>query len=181
MFDRTKERACKSCEKCSWCWEEDFVHTYQMGYEVLSAIDHYGSELNTETKRKLQQRCLRWEAFLQEMLGAFHDARQNMMWNNRIVLGREGCAVQMDTFADMLRSTAKELEKVYFRTSVWKKAGISFKKERDSCTVQQFFLNREGKYEVHLTARAVKNTCVTIKALVKAVSEVMGETVHCRE
>ena len=36
MFDRTKERACKSCEKCSWCWEEDFVHTYQMGYEVLS-------------------------------------------------------------------------------------------------------------------------------------------------
>ena len=56
MFDRTKERACKSCEKCSWCWEEDFVHTYQMGYEVLSAIDHYGSELNTETKRKLQQR-----------------------------------------------------------------------------------------------------------------------------
>ena len=112
MFDRTKERACKSCEKCSWCWEEDFVHTYQMGYEVLSAIDHYGSELNTETKRKLQQRCLRWEAFLQEMLSAFHDARQNMMWNNRIVLGREGCAVQMDTFADMLRSTAKELEKV---------------------------------------------------------------------
>ena len=49
MFDRTKERACKSCEKCSWCWEEDFVHTYQMGYEVLSAIDHYG---RTEYRNK---------------------------------------------------------------------------------------------------------------------------------
>ena len=146
MFDRTKERACKSCEKCSWCWEEDFVHTYQMGYEVLSAIDHYGSELNTETKRKLQQRCLRWEAFLQEMLGAFHDARQNMMWNNRIVLGREGCAVQMDTFADMLRSTAKELEKSLFSDErLEKKAGISFKKERDSCTVQQFFTEQRRK------------------------------------
>lgn len=175
MFDRTKERACKSCEKCSWCWEEDFVHTYQMGYEVLSAIDHYGSELNTETKRKLQQRCLRWEAFLQEMLGAFHDARQNMMWNNRIVLGREGCAVQMDTFADMLRSTAKELEKSLFSDErLEKKLASHLKKRGIRVLYSSFFLNREGKYEVHLTARAVKNTCVTIKALVKAVSEVMG-------
>ena len=175
MFDRTKERACKSCEKCSWCWEEDFVHTYQMGYEVLSAIDHYGSELNTETKRKLQQRCLRWEAFLQEMLGAFHDARQNMMWNNRIVLGREGCAVQMDTFADMLRSTAKELEKSLFSDErLEKKLASHLKKKGIRVLYSSFFLNREGKYEVHLTARAVKNTCVTIKALVKAVSEVMG-------
>ncbi len=175
MFDRTKERACKSCEKCSWCWEEDFVHTYQMGYEVLSAIDHYGSELNTETKRKLQQRCLRWEAFLQEMLGAFHDARQNMMWNNRIVLGREGCAVQMDTFADMLRSTAKELEKSLFSDERLEKKLASYLKKRGIRVLySSFFLNREGKYEVHLTARAVKNTCVTIKALVKAVSEVMG-------
>ncbi len=121
------------------------------------------------------------------MLGAFHDARPNMMWNNRIVLGREGCAVQMDTFADMLRSTAKELEKslfsderlekkpeyeveepdrtgqgrgcgsegnvcgyapqysdragkkFIFRRASGKKAGISVKKVRDWCTVQQFF------------------------------------------
>ena len=144
MFDRTKERACKSCEKCSWCWEEDFVHTYQMGYEVLSAIDHYGSELNTETKRKLQQRCLRWEAFLQEMLGAFHDARQNMMWNNRIVLGREGCAVQMDTFADMLRSTAKELEKSLFSDErLEKKLASHLKKKGIRVLYSSFFLNRE--------------------------------------
>ena len=80
------------------------------------------------------------------MLGAFHDARQNMMWNNRIVLGREGCAVQMDTFADMLRSTAKELEKKFiFGRASGKKAGISFKKERDSCTVQQFFPEQRRK------------------------------------
>ena len=71
MFDRTKERACKSCEKCSWCWEEDFVHTYQMGYEVLSAVDHYGNDLNTETKRKLMQRCIMAPRFLREMLEGF--------------------------------------------------------------------------------------------------------------
>ena len=59
MFDRVKERVCKKCEKNAWCWGENFVHTYQMGYDVLSAVDHYGNELNVETKRKLMQRCER--------------------------------------------------------------------------------------------------------------------------
>ena len=36
MFDRVKERVCKKCEKNAWCWGENFVHTYQMGYDVLS-------------------------------------------------------------------------------------------------------------------------------------------------
>ena len=44
------------------------MHTYQMGYEVLSAVDHYGNELNTETKRKLMQRCIMAPRFLREML-----------------------------------------------------------------------------------------------------------------
>ena len=69
----------------------------------------------------------------------------------------KGCAVQMDTFADMLRSTAKEHGKnVYFRTSVLEKnAGISFKKREGFvyCTAV-FSVNREGKYEVHLTAKS---------------------------
>ena len=56
MFEKENRKVCKNSEKCSWCWGENFVHTYQMGYEILSAVDSYGNELNTETKRKLQQR-----------------------------------------------------------------------------------------------------------------------------
>ena len=50
MFDRVKERVCKKCEKNAWCWGENFVHTYQMGYDVLSAVDHYGNELNVKMR-----------------------------------------------------------------------------------------------------------------------------------
>ena len=44
MFRRLKEKVCSKCEKCEWCWGENFIHTYQMGYEVLSAVDHYGND-----------------------------------------------------------------------------------------------------------------------------------------
>ena len=89
MFSRVREKVCGKCEKCGWCWGENFVHTYQMGYEILSAVDQYGNELNTEVKRKLMQRCIMAPRFLREMLAGFHDARQNIMWVNRIARSRE--------------------------------------------------------------------------------------------
>lgn len=175
MFDRVKERVCTRCEKCAWCWGDNFIHTYQMGYEILSAVDNYGNELNTETKRKLQQRCVMAPRFLREMLEVFHDAKQNMMWINRIAQSREGCAVQMDTFADMIRSTAKELEDSMFTDDRLEKK-ISTQLGRKGIRVlhTQFFMNPEGKYEVHVTARAMQNECVTTKELAQGVSDIMG-------
>lgn len=175
MFDRVKERVCGQCEKCGWCWGENFVHTYQMGYEILSAADHYGTELNMETKRKLQQRCLMAPRFLREMLEAFHDARQNMMWMNRIVQSREGCAIQMDTFAEMLRVTTRELEKSMFTDERMEKKIVSgLKRKGVRVLYTNFFLNREGKYEVHITARAIQEKCVTFQEICREISWITG-------
>lgn len=146
-----------------------------MGYEILSAVDRYGNEMNMETKRKLQQKCIMAPRFLREMLEAFHDARQNMIWINRMARSREGCAIQMDTFADMIRSTAKELEDSMFTDErLEKKISVSLKKKGIRVLYTNFFMNREGKYEIHVTARAVQNRCVTQRELVKGVSEVLG-------
>lgn len=175
IFQRVKEKTCERCEKCSWCWGENFVHTYQMGYEVLSAIDHFGNDLNIETKRKLQQRCVMAARFLRETLAAFHDARQNMMWINRIAQSREGCAVQMDTFAEMIRTTAKELEDSVFTDERLEKRIYAMLKRRGIRVLHtNFFMNKEGKYEVHITARAMQNECITTKEIVRNISEVMG-------
>lgn len=175
MFERVQERVCAKCEKCSWCWGENFVHTYQMGYEILSAVDHYGNELNTETKRKLMQRCIMAPRFLREMLEGFHEARQNMIWVNRIARSREGCAIQMDTFADMIRSTARELEDSIFTDERLEKKIVSHLKRKGIRVLYtHFFMNREGKYEVHVTARAMQKNKVTVKELVRAVSEASG-------
>lgn len=175
MFEHVREKVCGQCEKCAWCWGENFVHTYQMGYEILSAADQYGTELNMEMKRKLQQKCLMAPRFLRAMLEAFHDARQNMMWLNRIVQSREGCAIQMDTFAEMLRVTTKELEKSMFTDErMEKKLTAVLKRKGIRVLYTNFFMNKEGKYEVHVTARAMKEQCVTLKELAKEVSAVLG-------
>lgn len=175
MFSRVRRKVCEKCEKCGWCWGDNFVHTYQMGYEILSAVDHYGNELNTETKRKLMQRCIMAPRFLREMLDGFHDARQNMIWVNRMARSREGCAIQLDTFADVIQSTAKELENSIFTDErLEKKISAGLRKKGVRVLYTHFFMTREGKYEIHVTARAMKNEKVSTKEFVRAVSEAAG-------
>lgn len=175
IFTRTKDKVCEKCEKCSWCWGENFVHTYQMGYDVLSAVDRYGNELNTETKRRLMQRCVMAPRFLREMLEGFHDARQNIIWINRIARSRESCAIQLDTFADMMQSTAKELEDSIFTDErLEKKIAAVLKKKEIRVLYTHFFMNAEGKYEIHVTARAMNKEKVAVKDVVQAVSEAAG-------
>lgn len=175
MFLRVRENVCGKCEKCDWCWGENFVHTYQMGYDVLSAIDHYGNELTKETKRRLKQKCLYAPRFLREMMEGFHSARQNMIWEGRLSRSREGCAIQMETFADMIQSTTKELEDSMITDArLEKRIGVQLKRKGVRVLYSHFFMNQEGKYEVHLTARAIGEQKVAIKEIVQCVSHVSG-------
>ena len=59
-------------------------------------------------------RCEKAPSFLREMLEGFRDARQTIIWTNRLARSREGCAFQMDLFADIMKQTVRELEKSIF-------------------------------------------------------------------
>ncbi len=178
IFEHVKEKVCKKCEKCDWCLNENIVHTCQMEYEILSAIDRYGNELNTETKRNLQAKCIRAPRFLRETLEAFHEARQNMMWTNRMVQSREGCAAQMNTFADMLRVTAKELEDSIFTDERMEKRIMdSLRKLGLRVLSINLLINKDGKYEIQVIARAMKKECVMMKEIIRAISETIGRKI----
>ena len=51
MFACVREEVCEKCEKNSWCWGENYIQMYQMGYEILAAVDQYGNELDAEQKK----------------------------------------------------------------------------------------------------------------------------------
>ena len=72
-------------------------------------------------KRKIQKRCVQAPRFLRTALEVFKGARQNLMWNNKMAQNREGCAVQLDTFAQMIQHATRELDASILRTSIWKR------------------------------------------------------------
>ncbi|SCJ63733.1 Stage II sporulation protein E [uncultured Clostridium sp.] len=169
MFLRVSESVCEGCEKKEWCLKENRSGTRQMVYEILCTVEDYGAELNIEVKRKLQKRCVRAPRFLRETLEVFGDAKQKLLWNNRIVQNREGCAVQLTEFARIIQHATRELDAGIFSDEhLEKRIRARMKHIGVKLLSSVFFMTEQGRYEIHLTVKAVKGQCVTSKEVAEA-------------
>ncbi|MEF9941727.1 MAG: SpoIIE family protein phosphatase [Lachnospiraceae bacterium] len=177
LFARVEERVCAGCDNREWCLGEHAMYTYQMVYEILSAVEEYGIELNVETKRKLQKKCILAPRFLRETLEAFQTAKQVLLWSNRMAQNREGCAVQMDTFAQVIQHATQNLDASIFSDDYLErriKTGLHRMGIRLLSTV--FFVTEDGRYEVHVTAKTTKGQCITTKEVARTLSSCIGRT-----
>ena len=98
-----RERVCKGCERRKVCYGTDMLQ------EVLSTIEKYGAELNVEVKRKMQKKCIHAPQFLRAVVDVYKNEKHNLMWKQRMAENREGCAVQLDAFAQMIKHSTREL------------------------------------------------------------------------
>ena len=76
IFLEIDEKVCKECEKRHWCMGENAIFTYQMVYDILSAVEESGLELDIEIKKKLQKKCIQAPRFLRETLEIFQGAKK---------------------------------------------------------------------------------------------------------
>lgn len=98
-----------------------------------------------------------------------------MIWINRIARSREGCAAQLDLFADMLQNMAKNLEDSIFTDERLGKRILSQLKRKGIRVLSMHFLvNGEGKYELHLTMRTWKAEKIPVKSLAGILSNLTG-------
>lgn len=177
MFLRVSEKVCANCEKKQWCLTENRVHTCQMVYEILCTVEEYGAELNVETKRKLQKKCIMAPRFLRETLEVFENAKQKLLWNNKIVQNREGCAVQLTEFAKMIKHAARELGAGIFTDEhLEKRIKTQMKRIGVKMLSSVFFITRQGRYELHVTVKAMKGQCVASKEVAGILSACVGRS-----
>ena len=97
------------------------------------------------------------------------------MWEQKISLNREGCAVQLDAFAQMIQHSTHELNASIFEDEhLEKKLKTRFSKMGIKLLSTVFFVAENGRYEIHVTVKAQKGHCVETKELAKVVSKCVG-------
>ena len=177
MFAKVTGKVCENCENKEVCLQEKRVHTYQMMYEILCVAEEFGAELNVELKRKLQKKCLMAPRFLRETLEVFENAKQILVWNNKMVQSREGYVGQLSNFAKLIQYTTRELDAGIFEDEHLEK---KIKNHLKKCGVKMlssvFYATQDGKYEIHLTIKAQKGQCVATKELAAEVGKCIGKT-----
>lgn len=98
-----------------------------------------------------------------------------MVWNHKIILNRRGCAVQMNAFAEMIQSAARELDAgICMDDHLEKKVKAGMKRIGLKLLSSVFFLTKQGRYEVHLTLKAQRGQCVASKEAAEVLSSCIG-------
>lgn len=175
MYESVARNVCSTCSRRAECYEKEKEKVYQMVYELLETIEAYGVELNVEVKRGLQKNCVRAPKFLRETLRAFQEAKQRMVWNNRMIQNRESCAMQLDSFAQMVQSATRELDaSIFSDPPLEKKIRFHLKKAGVKLLSSVFFVNSQGRYEIHVTVKTEKGTCLATRTVARLLTECTG-------
>ena len=97
------------------------------------------------------------------------------MWEKKMSLNREGCAVQLDAFAQMIQHSTHELNASIFEDEhLEKKLKTRFAKMGIKLLSTVFFVTEDGRYEIHVTVKTQKGQYVETKELAKAISKCVG-------
>lgn len=169
------QKTCYQCGNREGCLGRERRNTYEMLWSVFQAIEDCGTELNVEVKRKVQKGCANSSKLLKVILETYKEAKQTLVWNQKIVQSREGCAVQLDSFAQMIRHATHELDASIFADEyLEKKIRTQFSKLGIRILTTVFLMSEEGRYEIHITTKAKKGQCITTKELAEMVSECCG-------
>jgi len=175
LFCKVTGKVCDGCARKTECLVQNRSATYQMMHEILCTVEEYGAELNVELKRKLKKQCQAAPRFLRETLELFENAKQILVWNNKIVKNREGYAGQLNSFAKEIQRTTRELDAGIFEDDhLEKRLKSQLKRSGIKVLSSVFYLTPEGKYEIHLTVKTTKGQCVATKDFASQVGKCIG-------
>ncbi len=174
-YQKVKEEICKKCSDYRECGQKDGFQIRQMLYEIFCVAEDYGAELNVEFKRGIQSRCRQAPRFLRKALDEYRGIVQEKMWNKKMMQSREGCAIQLNSFAGMIRHVTKELEACIFSDEhLEKKLKTKFSRYGLKLLSTVFLLSKEGRYEIHVTTKALRGHSMTTSDVATLVSECVG-------
>ena len=168
-------KVCEGCGRKRECVDEKDAEIIRMLRELLDVIEEYGAEINIETKRKLQKECQQAPRLLREALEVYENAKHRLSWNNKMVRAREGYAEQLNCFTKAIQYTTRELDAGLFEdVHLQKRLKTQLKKCGIKMLSSVFYITEEGKYEIHLTVKAMKGYCVPTKDFAAKVGNCIG-------
>lgn len=175
MCDEICDRTCKNCERNRVCMTRDIRKTHTLAWELFRTIEKCGIELNIEIKRKVKEHCSQSSRFIRNAVDVYREEKQKMVWAQKMAQSREGCVVQLDSFAKMIRHATHELNASIFEDEpLERKIKQRFGRMGIRILTTVFFVTEEGRYEIHLTLKSVKGQAILTKQVARVLSECCG-------
>ncbi|WP_343247823.1 SpoIIE family protein phosphatase [Diplocloster hominis] len=174
MFDEIADRICQNCERKQKCWKNDFLDTYKLTYEIFTDIEQNGERLSPGIEQQFSHRCIHSKRFLKETVDIFKRARQNLLWNNKLMENREAVAAQLSEVAQIMVTVADDMkEGEQQNEDLEDMIRKKLRSMRVSVSSVSMLENREKRQEVYLTMKEQRGKCISTKEIANALSKVI--------
>ncbi len=172
IFGHLKQGICARCARRETCWNLCGHLTYQQGCELLDALEEGDQEQIVKAFGDWTEHCINGARFLEEMRQQFFRARQDLLWNNRMIENRLAVAEQLNEVARIMQKTAEEIYSISGVPAQMEEQARRVLKKMHVLVKKMWTLDKpEERRKIFVTMRVRGGQCVTVGEVARRLSE----------
>ena len=173
IFSNLRKGICARCSRTESCWNLCYHLTYRQGCELLEALEDGEQEKILVAFGDWTEYCVNGARFLEELRQQFFLARQNLLWNNRLIENRLAVAEQLNEVAHIMQMAAEDIYSIAGVPSDLEGQARKLLKKLHVVVKKMWMLEKpEDRKKVFVTLRVRGGQCVTVGEVARKLSEV---------
>ncbi len=173
VIRETGENVCAGCYRRELCWGEHAAEMYQGAETMVRAVEQADETKTEEVRKQWSEVCGKSVQYLQMLRGSFQNAKQEMIWGNRMIESRLAVAQQMNEISHIMQMIAEELYDISAAEPMFHEE-LAKKLRRHHVILKHAWVmdKVEGRRQIFLTMRARSGQCISVNEIAHILSEI---------
>jgi stage II sporulation protein E len=176
------EKACSSCHRRNTCWDGQFLQTYKLMTDMMSAVADYPEIQSAGAPKAWNRLCVRTPQVLEILKREYELYRHDLHWRRQLQDSRYLVADQLTGVSQVMDDLVKEIRR---ETQHLERQEEEIREaiDRMGLAVQSLdIINlEEGRIEIELVHAFRPGYDECRKMIAPLLSEILGETVSVRQ
>jgi len=117
FVNEVHERACSNCHRCGLCWDRQFIQTYKLMTDMMTAVEERPDIMPAEMPKSWSRICVKTPLVLDVLKRQYAVYRHDLVWRQQLQDSRflvadqlSGVSQVMDDLVKEIRREAKQME-----------------------------------------------------------------------
>lgn len=175
IFDGVKRELCQDCPGREICWGEKEYQTYQKVYRLLQVTEEGDPEKILRAQGDWIGECSQALRFTEILRRYFFEAREELLYRNRLIENRLAVAEQLNEVARLIQRISSDVSSIS-QAPEGMEEKIRRQMQKQHIVVKQVWvLSRpDEKWRIFITMRTRGGQCVTMREVARHLSQVCG-------
>ncbi len=175
IFSGVKREICENCPGRDICWGEREFQTYQKAYQLLQVVEEGDQEKLLRAQADWIGECSQAARFTDALRRGFFEAREELLYRNRLIENRLAVAEQLGEVARLIQRISGDVSSICSVPTVMEEKIRKQLQKQHILVKQVWMLSRpDEKWRIFLTMRTRGGQCVTMREVARQLSQVCG-------